>query len=469
MQQEKYGRLLALNYNLFDLNDYDQIIDYIVNDSHKIIPYQLAVVYEIQTNKTDKAAIVNISGTLGQDLNVNFKNWLIDTINYLHERFISKGFEQELKDSESSESSELSKSSKMNLKVLHPQDLDEKITKIWAGHLGQELVISNIYKSKNKELYLITFNDQSYEQDSLINYNFIVKSYQQSLKINLMDTSSKGFTGKSKIYWFKMAIICFIVALFLPITPNVLAPAEIISEQTMDINAPVDGVIEEVNIDPNTSVKSEQILFNFDQIDLRNNLRIKQQELKTLETEIGQAQAEGFEDKEQRAKLFRLQQQLATKKQEIQYSKEKLDLSVVRSPADGMVLFKDKNDLIGKPVKIGESIMRVVNLDSSIIEIWLDVNDSMKLKKGMDVYYYSNSAPFRARAAKLNYFSYEAYITPQGNIAFRLLAKLDNQQSELIVGDHGKVKIYGSKKIFLGQFIFQKPIASLRQWFYGTI
>lgn len=455
MQQETYGKLLALNYNLFELSDYEEIVDYIVNDSHKVLPYQLALVYEIDTKKSENTSIVSISGTLGQEINVSFKNWLDDTVNQLHKDKVRNGEEQD--------------TDKPKIKVIHPHDMTDKMRALWAHNLGQEVLVGSIYTGKHRELYFLLINNEQYDQGSILAFNFILKSYQQSLKINLKDRIPKRFSLKNKIYWLKVIAACFMVAMFIPVKPSVLAPAEIISEKTWDIHSPIDGILKEVKVDPSSNVKQNQILFSFDQVDLRNNLRIKQQELKALETERNQARAEGFEDREQRAKIFRLQQQIATKKQEITYANERYDLSIVKSPASGTVLFKDKNELLGKPIKIGESVMRVADVNSSVVEVWLDVNDNMKLEPGMGLYYYSNTSPFRARPAKLDYFSYEAYVTPNQNIAFRLIAKLDRNEQDLIIGDHGKVKIYGLKKVFLGQFIFQKPIASLRQWFYGTI
>jgi hypothetical protein len=239
------------------------------------------------------------------------------------------------------------------------------------------------------------------------------------------------------------------------------------------VNAPVSGFIKKVEVQPNSQVTKDQLIIEYDQLDLANNLKIKQQELKTLETEQNQARALGFADKEQRGKIFKLEEDIRAKNQEILYAEQELELSEIKTPAEGIILFKSKDDLLGKPVKIGDTLMKIADQNSPVIEIWLNINDNIDLKKDMDIYYYSNKSPFRSIEAKLDYYSYEAYITPQKQVAYRLVASFkDNREfssDDLIIGDHGQVKIYGLKKLPLGMYIFQKPLAKLRQWLYGVI
>lgn len=459
MQQATCQKLLALHDKLFDLRQHETIIDFIVNDSHKIIPYQLSVIfdYNLQSPKNSKHIdIIAISGTIDKEINIDFKNWLNKTIDYLVQNHLS------LQKTNSTEENN-------KTIVIHPDSIDSLIINDWAENLGQELLLVNLYIDQTQSTNLLIFNKEKYNDENLISFNFLTKSYKQALTIN----SQNKKQNKRKIFTlgllFKIFIIGFIISLFFPVTPSVMAPAEIISEQSWAINAPVTGIIKNIAVEPNSIVKKDDLLFTFDQLDLANNLKLKQQELKSLETDQQQVRALGFDDKEQRGKIFRINQDITAKQQEVIYAQQQFNLSLVTAPNQGIVLFKSKNDFIGKPAKIGETIMRLADVNSKMVEIWLDVNNSMPLKKEMNIYYYSNKDPFSPILAKLNYYSYEAYITPQNKIAYRLLANIVATNDNLIIGDHGQVKIYGLQKTFFGKFLFQKPIATLRQWFYKAI
>lgn len=456
MQHENYAKLLSLNYNLFDITEFDELVDFVVNDSYKLVPYQLAVVYRINNNDSDPV-IIAVSGTISQETDANFNHWLIKNITYFHSRKKIIDFTDDYT------------TDKKIVHIFHADKLTDDVKNAWAENLGQEVQIAKLYSNNDQQINLILYNKVRLDETGVINLNFVVKSYRQAFLINLKGKSSHKSISQRPWQIFKLALIIFVLSMFIPVTPSVMAPAEIISEHIWAVNAPINGIIKYINIEPNSNVNNDTVLFKFDTIDLKNNLRVKEQELKKLETEQQQARALGFQDLEERAKIFRLNQDIAAKKQEISYANEQFDLSVVKSPSPGIVLYKDKSDLLGKPVKIGETVMRIADSDSQLIEIWLNIDDSLKLEKNMRLYYYSNQAPFSAMPATLTYYSHDAYITPTNEVAFRLLARFEKEDNDFVIGDHGQVKLYGEKKTLLGLFIFQKPISKLRKWLYRSI
>ncbi|MBP9721581.1 MAG: efflux RND transporter periplasmic adaptor subunit [Gammaproteobacteria bacterium] len=458
IQSEQFQQVLALQNNLYDCEEYKAITDFIVNDTFKLIKYQLAVIFSYSQDK-NKANIIEISGTIDtkdQRISAEFNAWLHNVLKKISENFLNASILEQFKNNK--------------IILIHPDQLTSEINQGWAEKLGKELLIVKL--SENR--YLILFNNIIYPEAEIINLNLISKSYQQALKINkknkkLIITKNSYFHYiKKNILWIILGLI--ITIMFVRITPSVMAPAQLISEQSLLINAPITGIIKQVYIEPNTQVTKNQILLEYDQLDLNNNFNIKFQELKSLEAEQTQTQALGFEDKEQRGKIFKLQQDIQAKKQEITYAEQQLQISKILSPAVGIVLFKSKDDLIGKPVKAGETMMKLAIPTSQALEIWLNINDNINLNKNMELYYYSNKNPFRAIKAILNYYSYEAYVTPQKKVAYRLIARfpenINNIDQDLVIGDQGQVKIYGQEKISLARYLFQKPLIKLRQWYY---
>ncbi len=459
MQSEQISKLFALQSSILESHDYASLADLIVNDSYKVIKYQLAVLFTIENNN---AELISISGTLDtkdQKASKSFHQWLQHIITELFYSQIIKT--SEFKDTK---------------KVLSIRNIPDNLKQDWAQELGQELLVAKLRNELNNDnTYLILFNNQLYSDAELINFNLIIKSYSQALQF-FAKTKKRSNIGRSfytnyirkNILWI---ILIAIALLFLvKLTPTVMAPAQIISEKSWLINAPVSGAIKKVHVEPNSAVVKNQLLLEYDQIDLDNTLQLKKKELKTLEAEHDQAQALGFQDKEQRGKIFKLQQDMSVKQQEISYAEQQIGMSKITAPEAGIVLFKSKDDLLGKPVKVGQTLMRLADKNEQEIEIWLNINDNINLEKDSELYYYSNKNPFKAVTAKLKYYSFEAYVTPQKKIAYRLLAKITPEfameDSDLIIGDQGQVKIYGPKKISLIRYIFQKPYLKIRQWYY---
>ncbi len=465
MQVENISKILALQNSLYDYSEFKEIIDFIVNDTYKIIQYQLSVVVERNPSKPQAINILKISGTIDtkdQEVSKSFKNWLHkilqDILVSVHVDNINNT------------------NKKHSIVIIHPSDLDNGLRNEWAENLGQELVITKLYSNQEsqQEIFLVLFNNIIYPEAEIINLNLIIKAYNQSITLSLKDDvrQVRNFTNDVRTKIVLASLGVFALSLFFPITPTVMAPAQIVSERALLINAPVTGLIKNVFIEPNTYVKKDQLLLNYDKLDLTNVLKLKQQEQKSLETELAQAQALGFEDKEQRGKTLKLRQDIQAKKQEILYASQQLEMSDIMAPEAGIILFKSKDDLLGKPVRAGETLMKIADQSQQTLEIWLNINNNINLKKGMGLYYYSNKSPFKGVWAELEHYSYEAYITPQKQIAYRLVARFKDSRfrlnKDLIIGDQGQVKIYGLKKTTLAKYIFQKPLAKLRQWYYGV-
>lgn len=474
VQTENISKLLDLQYKLFDLDNFSDIVDFIVNDTYKIIDYQLAVFIKIPCTYNNKLSklhlnhvdIINISGNLSNHNNIDntFNKWLKSTIYNI------------LLDCKNIDINN------NKLIIIHPEDLSLATRNNWQDSLGQELLIANLCSGDKKSCKLVIINNKKYLDDKLLFFNLLVKSYQQILKLNICnDNKNKvfNFINNKKFFNFKkivqISIFVLILLLFIPIKPSVMAPAEIISTQSFFVNSPINGIIDKIYINPNSVIQKEDLLLEFDQLDIINNYKIKEQELKSLDVELKQVKGFGFQDLGKRSEIFRLQQDIKVKQQELLYIKEQLEQSKIKSPANGVVLYKSKNELIGKPVKVGETIMRIADQSNKLIEAWLDINDSIEVEQNSEIYYYSNKTPFTAIKAKLKYSSYEAYVTPSNTIAYRITAEFIlnnnniNKNSDLLIGDHGQIKIYSNKKISLFKFLFQRPISSLRQWFYKII
>ncbi len=98
----------------------------------------------------------------------------------------------------------------------------------------------------------------------------------------------------------------------------------------------------------------------------------------------------------------------------------------------------------------------------------LPVSDAVNLDTGAEVRIFLNIRPDSPLSASLRQASYEAQITSEGILAFRLKASLNNPvrlsspKSSYRIGLRGTAKIYG-KEVTLFYYLMRRPLTALRQ------
>jgi len=142
---------------------------------------------------------------------------------------------------------------------------------------------------------------------------------------------------------------------------------------------------------------------------------------------------------------------------------ELLERCEVRAETDGLAVFGDVNDWLGKPVVVGEKIMSIANPKSIEAEIRLPVGDAINLEEGAEVLVFLNVEPDRPLTAKLRRAAYEAQLTPEGALAFRLKASLISKDRLSRIGLRGTAKIYG-KQVLMFYYLLRRPLATFRQY-----
>jgi len=148
------------------------------------------------------------------------------------------------------------------------------------------------------------------------------------------------------------------------------------------------------------------------------------------------------------------------------YAKDQLQRTTLKSSHAGVVILDDRQALIGKPVQVGEKILVIADPTQVELEIQLAVEDAIIMEQGAQVALFLNSSPTQAIKAELSYASYHAELTPEGYLAYRLLAQFpsDLQNSLPRIGQRGTAKIYG-EQVTLFYYLFRRPLSVLRQTF----
>jgi hypothetical protein len=271
--------------------------------------------------------------------------------------------------------------------------------------------------------------------------------------------------GSDKPWWKRWPVIAggvALLAMLVPVRMSVLAPGELVPLDPAVIRAPFDGVVGSFLVKPNDFVKTGQPLFSFDDATLVSRLEVARQSLATAEAEYRQATQQALADARYKAQLVVIAGKIEERRAEAAYLQGQLERSRVVAPRDGVALFDDPSEWVGKPVVTGERIMRVAAPDLVEVEAWLPVGDAIPLKPGADATLYLNATPLDPVAASIRYVAHDAVARPDGNYAYRVRAKVDEKTSHR-VGLKGTVKLAGGW-VPLGYWVLRRPVAALRQF-----
>ncbi|WP_349918560.1 efflux RND transporter periplasmic adaptor subunit [Aeromonas veronii] len=253
------------------------------------------------------------------------------------------------------------------------------------------------------------------------------------------------------------------IMLLIPIRQSALAPAEVVSRTNQVISSPLAGVIQHLAVRPNQVVKAGDPLFRLDETTLRNRAEVLTQEVAVADAELLAASQRAFDNPQSRRELTLLTGRAQQKRAELAGVELQLSRSEVTSPSDGIAVFSDVNDWIGKPVVTGERIMQLADPGRPAMRIQLPVADAIALEPGAEVTLFLSAYPLQPLRGKILETSYQAQPGAEGVIAYRLLASIEDAPPHARLGLHGTAKLYGDR-VLLGYYLLRRPLAALRAW-----
>ncbi len=283
----------------------------------------------------------------------------------------------------------------------------------------------------------------------------------------LMDRKRRSFTEQlrallpSRRFQYIAAAV-LVGILFFPVRVSVLAPAEIIPFEPALESAPTDGVIKTFHVEPNQAVTAGQLLFELDDTSIRNRHEVADKALAVARAAYLRAAQKAFADTESKSELALLKARVDEKAAELAYNADLLERSHVRARRDGVAVFSDPNDWIGRPVVTGEKVLTIADPEKVELEALVPVSDAINLEPGAEVRFFLNTAPTRPLRAELRQANYEAQAAPDGALVFRIKARLGEQTTTPRIGLKGTAKIFGERVVLI-YYLLRRPLAALRQ------
>ncbi len=268
--------------------------------------------------------------------------------------------------------------------------------------------------------------------------------------------------GLSRTTTWILAVVA-LGALAIPVPMSTLAPAKIVAKDPLIVSAPIDGVIAEIPVLPNTVVSEGQVLFKYEDTTFRSEYEISERNLDVAMAQYRRAAQGSFVEAAQKADVPLLKAEVELRETERTYARERLTKVEVKAEQAGLLVYTDKSDWIGKPVVVGQRIMELANPQQLEVRIDLPVEDAIVLREGASVTLFLNANPFSSVPATVSHASYHAEVLPNNTLAYRVTAQLEQGSSELRIGWQGSAKIYG-ERVALFTYLFRRPISVIRPW-----
>ncbi len=263
-----------------------------------------------------------------------------------------------------------------------------------------------------------------------------------------------------------VSAVAFSLLLMVPIRQTVVAPVEVVPIDPVMVRVALEGVIDRFHIQPNQRVTAGQPLFDLDATMLASKLEVARNTLSVAEADLRQVSQQAMLDPKAKALVALKRGEVERRWAEVRYLEQMLERLKIRAPIPGIVVLNDVNEWMGRAVRIGEKVLDIADPGKVELLIRLPADEMMPFPDRAEVDAYLNIAPDDSVAAKLRYISYQTELTPEGTLAYRLKASLDNTENVPRVGLRGTARLYG-ERVALGYWMFRRPWSWMRQWLGG--
>lgn len=422
----------------------------VVNETYRLLHYRQAILW--RHTAVGKIRIEAVSGADRPDRNGPYLMYIADLLQYLKKQPESRAHDGK---------------SGPRARLIGPDDVSEKLRPGWQEWLNCHVLWCPL-TTQGGEFPggLLFLGEEQWDKAQIAIVERLAEAYAHAWLA--LQGSRRGLVKRFIRPWrkfaFQLVVISFLLLFFdQSVRLSVLAPVEIVPAAPYLISSPMNGVVSTFHVDPNQQVKEGQLLFSLDDTTTRNDYEVSRKGLAVVMAEYQRVRQKSFADRQSRGQMRHLEAEMDRKKAEVAYMDELLKRGQIRASRDGIAVFADASDWLGKPVAVGEKVLTIADPARVAAVVWLPVEDAINLEPGAEVLIFLNISPDKPIAATLKQAAYEAELTPEGILAFKLKVSLAASVETLPrIGLRGTAKIYGRSVPFY-YYLFRRPFITLRQ------
>ena len=419
--------------------DVQSLIFLILNDTHQIIRYNRAALWEF--NEHGIPTLLGISGT--------------ETIN--KRASIIKQWEAIVKDIHNPEIGQTFSSDTLNI-----EKTQEQIPELLLPHSSIAWLPIFAHGKLALGLWLERWHGQTWEEDEIEILNFLMQNYGAAWE---KFKRGRFFFDPKKYALYSAGLIAALISLFVIHLPlRVVGPCEVIPDKPFIITAPLEGIIESIVVQPGQNIKKDELLFLYDAKVPEEELKVAQKQMQIIQAEINRAKSLAFRDKKALAELAILQ--LKQKKEQVQLdlANYKVTQLKVRSPIEGVVILEDPDEWRGHPVRVGEKVLMVSDPNFTKIRIWIPESDNILLNREEPIKVILNINPNRTYLARIKYVAANTVMNDKGVPSVIAEAEWIDNPKDVKLGLKGTAIMYG-EEVTLFYWLARRPWTSLRHLF----
>ncbi|WP_308721330.1 HlyD family efflux transporter periplasmic adaptor subunit [Komagataeibacter xylinus] len=405
----------------------DELDFVLVNESHNLLPYQQAALY-----RTDKAGIAAISGTAVFDSAAPYVRWL------------GRVFE--------------SITPQAQARVLDVATLPATLRDEWAQWMAPHAVLIPLLGRHGQVGTLLVARADAWTPPDIQALGMIGGEYAESRQLIASQPPRPRDTRMRRRIGAMLAA-AVLVACY-PVHSWILAPAEVVPVAPTFVRAPFAGIVHQLDVAPNTAVQAGTPVVELERAQLESQYLVARKALEVARTQYDEAIQAGMLDAKARAQAGELKGRIDEEAAQMRYQSELLHRATLTAPIDGLALYNDPSEWIGRPVEAGERILMVAPALSRRIEIRLPATEAAHFAPDARVRFFDNVHPNHPAEGHLVFTSYASTSTPAGTLAYTLRADLD---SDIRLGLRGTARIYGPRHMLV-LWALRKPLGVVRQW-----
>lgn len=347
--------------------------------------------------------------------------------------------------------------------VVTAADLPEALRKEWAEHAAPAVLwIPLVDRDGVRVGGLWLAREAPFGDGERVLLEQLADTYAHALAA-LLGPAKRKRVRRARNWLLAGAALAVLAGGFVPVPRAALAPGEIAARDALVVAAPMDGVLKGIEVAPNARVAAGELLARYDEAPLRARRDLAARALDVARADLRRAQQGAFGDRQSAAQVALLEAQVRLRETELAAAEEFFARVELRAERDGLAVFADREEWIGRPVRTGERILRLA--DPAKVELRIDVApaDAAILAPGARVVFFLDAEPLRPLAARLVRASYETARTAEGTLAHRAIAELEADAAPPRIGLKGTAKIEG-EDVPLALYLFRRPLAGLRQF-----
>jgi hypothetical protein len=426
-----------LTIKAFSVKERNALIFLILNDTIQVVRYDRAVLWNYD-HETPK--LMGVSGQAGISATTDIAKRWKELVDHLQDATIPQ--------------------------ILSPERFDEKGMELWKNYTATSPhpavlwfpVVS--HGKKMLGLWFERWNGSNWTSQEAEILSFLVQAY---------GVAWENFAPKYAVHKFRKRLfwglgLTALALLFLIRVPlRIIAPCEVVPKDPYLVTAPLEEIIDNIEVKPGEIVKKGEVLFEYDRRVALQTLRIAEEQVKVAQQDLSRAKTLAFKDNRSFSEISILEAKLKKEEANLQLAKYRASQLIVHSPIDGIVILENPDDWRGKPVKVGERVLMVSDPHQTKVRLWIPEGDNVMLNMENPISVFLNVNPTLTREAKLNFISNASGVTSHNLVSFMAEADWVDPQTDVRTGLKGSAILYGDK-VSLFYWIIRKPWASFRNF-----